>query len=131
MYSRQGSGALVVVGTPIGNLGDLPPRAVDALQGADVIACEDTRHTRKLLTHAGISGPRLVAVHEHNEAESARRVIDWIESGLRVALVTDAGMPGVSDPGERVVAAVVDAGLPVEVVPGPTAAVTALAVSGL
>ena len=125
------SGALVVVGTPIGNLGDLPPRAVEALQGADVIACEDTRHTRKLLTHAGITGPRLVAVHEHNEAESGRRVVDWVAAGQRVALVTDAGMPGVSDPGERVVAAVVEAGLAVEVVPGPTAAMTALVVSGL
>jgi 16S rRNA (cytidine1402-2'-O)-methyltransferase len=121
----------VVVGTPIGNLGDLSPRAVDALRAADVIACEDTRHTRKLLTHAGITGPRLVAVHEHNEAEQAARVVEWVEAGKRVALVSDAGMPAVSDPGQRVVAAVAAAGLPVEVVPGPSAVLAALVASGL
>ena len=125
------AGALVVVGTPIGNLGDLSPRAVAALQDADVVACEDTRHTRKLLTHAGISGPRLVAVHEHNEQEQSARIVEWVASGLRVALVSDAGMPGISDPGERVVSAVAAAGLPTEVVPGPSAVLAALVLSGL
>jgi 16S rRNA (cytidine1402-2'-O)-methyltransferase len=125
------SGVLVVVGTPIGNLGDLSPRAADALRSADVIACEDTRHTRKLLSHEGITGPRLVSVREHNEVEQAARMVAWVQAGKRVALVTDAGMPGISDPGERVVAATVEAGLPLEVVPGPSAVVTALAVSGL
>jgi 16S rRNA (cytidine1402-2'-O)-methyltransferase len=122
---------LVVVGTPIGNLGDLSPRAVEALRTADVICCEDTRHSRKLLTHASITGTRLVAVHEHNEAEQAERVVGWIAAGKRVALVTDAGMPAVSDPGERVVAAVIAADLPVEIVPGPSAVLTALVLSGL
>lgn len=125
------SGALVVVATPIGNLGDLSPRAVAALTDADVIACEDTRRTRALLTAAGIAGKRLVAVHEHNEATQAARLVGLIAAGTRVALVTDAGTPAVSDPGERVVAAVVGAGLPVEVVPGPSALLAALVASGL
>ena len=129
--SGDQNGGLVVVGTPIGNLGDLSPRAVEALRTADVICCEDTRHTRKLLTHASITGPRLVAVHEHNEAEQAERVVDWVRDGKRVALVSDAGMPAVSDPGARVVAAVTDAQLPIEVVPGPSAVLAALVVSGL
>ncbi|MGI8685302.1 MAG: 16S rRNA (cytidine(1402)-2'-O)-methyltransferase [Acidimicrobiales bacterium] len=125
--------ALLVVGTPIGNLGDLTPRASEALAGADVVACEDTRRTRALLSAAGIplAGKRLLAVHEHNEAERAGHIARLIAAGHRVALVTDAGMPAISDPGERVVAAVAAAGLPVEVVPGPSAVVTALAASGL
>ena len=126
-----GPGALVVVGTPIGNLGDLSPRAVDALAGADVVACEDTRRTRALLSAAGVGGRRLMAVHEHNEAQRAAEIVALIGRGTRVALVTDAGMPGISDPGERVVAAVAAARHPVEVVPGPSALVTALVASGL
>lgn len=124
---------LVVVGTPIGNLGDLTPRAREALAEADVVACEDTRRTRTLLSAAGIpmTGRRLLAVHEHNEAEKAGDVVRLITEGRTVALVTDAGMPAISDPGERVVAAVVAAGLPVTVVPGPSALVAALAASGL
>jgi 16S rRNA (cytidine1402-2'-O)-methyltransferase len=121
----------VVVATPIGNLGDLSPRAAEALRSADVIACEDTRRTRKLLTAAGIAGKRLVAVHEHNEAAQSDALVERVRGGERVALVTDAGTPAVSDPGERVVAAVVAAGLPVEVVPGPSALLAALVVSGL
>lgn len=128
---RSPSGALVVVATPIGNLGDLSPRAVEALAAADVVACEDTRHTRKLLTHAGVAGRALVAVHDHNEAAATRSVVERVERGERVALVTDAGTPGIADPGARLVAAVAAAGLAVEVVPGPTAAVAALVVSGL
>jgi len=124
-------GSLVLVGTPIGNLGDLSPRARDCLAEADVICCEDTRHTRKLLTHAGISGVALLALHEHNEAEMAGRVVAQVAGGATVALVTDAGMPGVSDPGERVVAAATAAGLTVTVIPGPSAALAALVGSGL
>jgi 16S rRNA (cytidine1402-2'-O)-methyltransferase len=122
---------LVLVGTPIGNLGDLSPRAVEALRDADVIACEDTRRTRQLLTHEGIrGGRRLRAVHEHNEAREAARVVDEVRAGKTVVYATDAGMPGVSDPGARLVRACRDAGLPVEVVPGPSAAVAALVLSG-
>ena len=127
------SGALAIVGTPIGNLGDLTDRAREALAGADVIACEDTRRTRVLLSAAGISlaGKRLLAVHDQNEAERAADVLALVERGRRVALVSDAGMPGISDPGARVVAAVAGAGLPVAVVPGPSAVLSALALSGL
>jgi 16S rRNA (cytidine1402-2'-O)-methyltransferase len=122
---------LVLVGTPIGNLGDLSPRAVEILGRADVIACEDTRRTRQLLSHAGIANAgRLRAVHEHNEAHEAARIVDEVRAGKLVAYATDAGMPGVSDPGALIVAACRDAGLPVEVVPGPSAALTALALSG-
>ncbi len=126
-----GSPRLVLVGTPIGNLGDLTPRAVQVLTRADVICCEDTRHSRRLLTHAGVRAERLVAVHEHNEQEQAVKVIHWLDEGKVVAVVTDAGLPGISDPGERLVRAAADAGHIVEVVPGPSAAVAGLVVSGL
>jgi 16S rRNA (cytidine1402-2'-O)-methyltransferase len=124
-------GALVVVATPIGNLGDLSPRAVEALGGADAIACEDTRRTRKLLSHAGIRAPRLITVNDHTEAAQVKALLGRLDKGERVAVVTDAGTPGISDPGERLVAAAAAAGLPVEVVPGPSAAIAALVVSGL
>jgi 16S rRNA (cytidine1402-2'-O)-methyltransferase len=125
-------GSLVLVATPIGNLGDLSPRAVEALRKADVIAAEDTRRTRALLTHAEVpSGSRLRAVHGHNERARTAAIVDEVRKGLHVAYVTDAGMPGVSDPGARLVRACVDAGLPVEVIPGPSAALAALVVSGL
>jgi 16S rRNA (cytidine1402-2'-O)-methyltransferase len=125
-------GRLVLIGTPIGNLGDLAPRAVEALRDADLIAAEDTRRTRGLLTHAGVpAGRRLVAVHEHNERARAAELVEQIRHGATVAVVTDAGMPGVSDPGERLVRVCVDAGVAVEVVPGPSAALAGLAVSGL
>ncbi len=114
---------LVLIGTPIGNLGDLSPRVVDVLRSADVIACEDTRRTRKLLAHTGIAAAgRLRAVHAHNEDEQAERVVDEVRAGRTVAYATDAGMPGISDPGARLVRACRAAGLPVEVVPGPSAA---------
>lgn len=122
---------LILVATPIGNLGDLSPRAIEALRSADAIACEDTRHTRKLLSAAAIDGKRLLAVHEHNERNAADGIVELLRRGQTVALVTDAGMPAVSDPGERVVAAVVAAGFDVLCVPGPSAALTALAISGL
>ncbi|MDQ1396175.1 MAG: rRNA (cytidine1402-2-O)-methyltransferase, partial [Acidimicrobiaceae bacterium] len=126
------TGRLTLVATPIGNLGDLSPRAVAALRDADVIACEDTRHTRKLLTYAGVpAGNRLIAVHDQNEAASVRRVLGLLDDDRVVAVVTDAGTPGISDPGERLVRAAAAAGHLVEAVPGPSAAVTALVVSGL
>jgi 16S rRNA (cytidine1402-2'-O)-methyltransferase len=126
-------GTLVLVGTPIGNLADLSPRAVEALAAADVICCEDTRRTGRLLQHAGVArqGRRLLVVNEHTEAEAAPRVVGWLASGQQVVLVSDAGMPGISDPGERLVRAAVAAGHAVEVVPGPSAALAALVVSGL
>ena len=124
-------GALVVVATPIGNLGDLSPRAVEALASVDAIACEDTRRTRKLLSHSGIATPSLLTVNDHTEASQVRAVLERLDHGERVAVVADAGTPGSSDPGERLVAAAVAAGLPVEVVPGPSAAIAALVVSGL
>lgn len=126
------SGALILVGTPIGNLGDLAPRAVEALRDADVIAAEDTRRTRALLSHAGVrAGQRLRAVHAHNERRLAAAIVEEVRGGARVVYATDAGMPGISDPGERLVRACLDAGLAVEIVPGPSALLTGLVVSGL
>lgn len=123
-------GILRVVATPIGNLDDLSPRAARVLAEADVIACEDTRVTRKLLSRAP-SRARLVAYHAANERAATEDLVRRIEAGDRVALVTDAGTPGLSDPGRRLVSACLDAGLRVEVVPGPSAAIAALVVSGL
>ncbi|MDP8975267.1 MAG: 16S rRNA (cytidine(1402)-2'-O)-methyltransferase [Actinomycetota bacterium] len=116
--------------TPIGNLGDLSPRAVETLANADVIVCEDTRRTRKLLSHAGVRAKVLMAVHDFNEASQVRAVVAHLDQGSQVALVTDAGTPGISDPGRRVVAAAWDAGHEVVVVPGPSAAIAALVASG-
>lgn len=123
--------SLVVVGTPIGNLADLSPRASDALAGADVVACEDTRRTGRLLEAAGIPKRRLVVVNDHTEEAMAGELVRRMGAGETVALVTDAGMPAVSDPGSLVVAAAARAGLPISVVPGPSAATAALAASGL
>jgi 16S rRNA (cytidine1402-2'-O)-methyltransferase len=124
------SGALVICATPIGNLEDLTPRVVDALRGADVVACEDTRRTGALLARLGIPA-RLVSLHGHNEASRTPELVDRVARGERVALVSDAGMPLVSDPGSRLVRAVAAAGLPVEILPGPSAVTAALAASGL
>ena len=124
-------GALVIVGTPIGNLGDLSPRAVAALASADVIYCEDTRHSRKLLSHSGITGVLTRSLHEHNEVDRIDEVVAAVVAGRTVALVSDAGMPAVSDPGSRVAAAVASAGLTVTVIPGPSAVLAALVSSGL
>lgn len=125
-------GALVLVATPIGNLGDLSPRAVEALRDADVIAAEDTRVVRRLLTHAGIAaGRRLRAVHARNESAQAQRIVEEVRAGARVVYAGDAGMPGICDPGEVLVRACVEAGLAVEVVPGPSALLAALVLSGL
>jgi 16S rRNA (cytidine1402-2'-O)-methyltransferase len=121
---------LYVVATPIGNLGDITHRALDTLKAADVVAAEDTRNTRGLLTHYGI-GAKLVALHEHNERGAAERVCGWIGEGKSVALVSDAGTPGVSDPGSLVVDAVRAAGFAVVPIPGASALTTALSASGL
>ena len=124
------AGRLVLVGTPIGNLGDLPPRAVEALSHAALICCEDTRRTGRLLQHAGIVGARLAVANEHTEVARVTQVLDVLDAGDDVAVVTDAGTPGISDPGSRLVRAVLDAGHEVTAVPGPAAFVMALVVSG-
>lgn len=122
--------ALYVVATPLGNLGDIGARALEVLRGADAIACEDTRHTRRLLEHFGIRAETF-SLHEHNEAAAAEKLIRLLREGRSVALVSDAGTPAVSDPGARAVAAVRAAGFAVIPVPGPNAAVAALSASGL
>lgn len=124
------AGLLSVVATPIGNLNDLSPRAAAALAEADVIACEDTRVTRKLLTRV-TSRAKLVAYHARNELTRVPELVRRVAAGERVALVTDAGTPGVSDPGRRLVSACLEAGLRVEAVPGPSAVLAALVLSGL
>lgn len=123
--------ALYVVATPLGNLRDITLRALDVLAAADVIAAEDTRNTRHLLTQHGISPQRLLALHQHNERSGADKVIALLREGLRVAFVSDAGTPAVSDPGALLVRAVIDAGLRVIPIPGPSALVAALSASGL
>ena len=125
------TGSLVLVGTPIGNLGDLSPRAVEALGAADLVCCEDTRRTGRLLEHAGLQGVRLRRVDEHTEAAAVTDVLELLAGGASVAVVTDAGMPALTDPGGRLVAASADAGHNVTVVPGPSAGLAALAISGL
>jgi 16S rRNA (cytidine1402-2'-O)-methyltransferase len=123
---------LILVATPIGNLGDLSPRAAQALASADLVCCEDTRRTGRLFQLAGIERQApLLRVDDHTEEARVPEVLDRLGRGERVVVVTDAGTPGVADPGERLVAAAVAAGLPVEVVPGPSAAVAALVASGL
>ena len=129
-HARVMTPALYVVATPLGNLGDITLRALEVLRGADVIACEDTRHTRRLLEHYDIRAT-LFAVHEHNEAAAAEKLLALLALGKRVALVSDAGTPAVSDPGARAVAAVRGAGYPVIPLPGPNAAIAALSASGI
>lgn len=124
------TGALVLVSTPIGNLGDLSPRAVEALRGCALICCEDTRHTGKLLAHAGISGVRLAIANEHTESARLDEVIALLAGGHDVGVVTDAGTPGISDPGARLVEGAIAAGHRVTAVPGPAAFVMALVISG-
>jgi 16S rRNA (cytidine1402-2'-O)-methyltransferase len=121
---------LYLVATPIGNARDITLHALDVLRLADVIACEDTRVTRTLLTLYGISAT-VMACHDHNEATAAARIVAGIAAGQVIAMVSDAGMPAISDPGRRVVRAVVDAGLFVTAIPGPSAVLTALILSGL
>jgi 16S rRNA (cytidine1402-2'-O)-methyltransferase len=121
---------LYVVATPIGNLEDITLRALRVLRQADLIACEDTRHTQKLLNHFEIKTPTQ-SYHEHNEAARAQELVERIAAGESVALVSDAGMPAISDPGERVIRAAVERGLNVVAIPGPSALITALVASGL
>jgi 16S rRNA (cytidine1402-2'-O)-methyltransferase len=128
--SRELEPGLYLVGTPIGNLEDITLRAIRVLKQADIIACEDTRQTQKLLNHYGIE-TRAVSYHEHNEASRAAELIRELEKGLRVAVVSDAGMPGISDPGFRLVSLAVERGVPVFPVPGPAAFLAALVASGL
>ncbi len=122
--------ALVLVSTPIGNLGDLSPRALAALQDADAILCEDTRHTMTLLAAHGLRR-RLIALHDHNEEQRSAGLIAAMQRGEHFALVSDAGAPLIADPGFRLVRAALAAGLPISAIPGPNAALMALALSGL
>jgi 16S rRNA (cytidine1402-2'-O)-methyltransferase len=124
-------GRLVLVGTPIGNLGDLTPRAIETLAAADLVCCEDTRRTGRLLQHAGIRATALKVVNDHTEERAIAEVIERLERGEMVAVVTDAGMPGISDPGERLVAAAAARDQVIEVVPGPAALISGLVASGL
>ena len=121
---------LYVVGTPIGNLGDITLRALDTLRLVDVVAAEDTRHSGNLLRHFQIQKP-LISFHEHNEARRTQELLLQLQDGRNVALITDAGLPGVSDPGLRLVRACVEAGLPYTVIPGPSAVLTGLVGSAL
>ncbi|MPY93736.1 MAG: 16S rRNA (cytidine(1402)-2'-O)-methyltransferase [Acidimicrobiia bacterium] len=127
----RANGRLVLVATPIGNLGDLSPRAAEELARADLVCCEDTRRTGRLLQHAGVTARQLLSVNDHTEAARIGEVLRRLGRGERVALATDAGMPGISDPGERMVRAAAAEGFTVEVVPGPSALVAGLVVSGL
>jgi 16S rRNA (cytidine1402-2'-O)-methyltransferase len=121
---------LYLVGTPIGNLGDITLRAIRVLRSADRIACEDTRQTQKLLNHFGITTPT-ISCHEHNEAERIPEFLAAMQKGARIAIVSDAGMPGISDPGMHLAAAAIQAGISVHPIPGANAAVSALVASGL
>jgi 16S rRNA (cytidine1402-2'-O)-methyltransferase len=125
----ESPGTLTLVATPIGNLGDMTYRAVDVLKSVDVILCEDTRHSRRLLDHYAISKP-LLSYHDHNEAHATPAIIERLQRGENVALVTDAGTPGISDPGFYLVRAALDARIPVTMVPGATAVLPALVLSG-
>lgn len=127
-------GRLSVVGTPIGNLSDLTPRAAEVLAAVDAVVCEDTRRTGRLLAHLGArtdGRPALVVANEHTEVPRLGEILDRLAAGEHLALVTDAGMPTISDPGRHVVALAAEHGYPIEVVPGPTAVSSALALSGL
>lgn len=126
-----GGGTLWLVASPIGNLGDLPPRAIEVLGGAGLVCCEDTRRTGRLLQHAGVHAERLAVTNEHTEYHRIAEVLAVLGDGRDVAVVTDAGSPGISDPGERLVRAALDAGHTVAAVPGPAAVVVALTISGL
>jgi 16S rRNA (cytidine1402-2'-O)-methyltransferase len=124
-------GALVVCPTPIGNVEDLTPRVRQALEQADIVACEDTRRSGRLFERLGIKAPRLVSYHEHNEDQRSLQLAQRIERGDKVALISDAGMPAISDPGYRLIRTCIDRSLDVEVLPGPSSVLVALVASGL
>lgn len=126
---KPAPGVLTIVATPIGNLADSSPRSIDALRAADLIACEDTRTSRTLLAHHGVSTP-VVALHEHNEKTQAKKLLAMLQEGKRIALISDAGTPGVSDPGALLVEAAHQAGIRVEPLPGPSAAIAAWSAAG-
>ena len=129
---RQDPGSILLVATPIGDVRDASPRVVAALEGADIVAAEDTRRALALASRLGIKlGGRLIALHDHNEAEKAAGIVESARGGARVVFVSDAGMPTVSDPGFRLACAAIDAGVPLSVLPGPSAPLVALALSGL
>ena len=125
------SGSLVLIATPIGNMGDLSQRALDALATCDALCCEDTRRTGLMMNNLGLSGKTYIIVNEHTEHDATNEVIERLLAGETVGLVTDAGTPGISDPGERLVRAAIDKSIPVTAIPGPAAVVMALVVSGL
>ncbi|MEY4401414.1 MAG: rRNA ((1402)-2-O)-methyltransferase [Actinomycetota bacterium] len=125
------TGQLVLVATPIGNLQDITERAIETLRKADVICCEDTRHSSKLLQRIGVSEKPLLIVNEHTEHDSREKIAAMVAAGKTVALITDAGSPGISDPGERIVRTIIDSGGSVSATPGPSAAIMAVTLSGL
>jgi len=129
--ATDATGKLYVVGTPIGNLGDITLRAIDTLKTVDRVLAEDTRRTRTLLNHLGITGKPLASIEAHVSVERLRGLLEFLRLGERLALVTDAGMPGVSDPGAKFVTLVREAGFGIEVIPGPSAVTAAIALSGL
>ncbi|MDD3790342.1 MAG: 16S rRNA (cytidine(1402)-2'-O)-methyltransferase [Sphaerochaetaceae bacterium] len=124
-------GTLYMVASPIGNLGDITLRAIETLKEVDVVACEDTRHTLRLLNHLSISGKRLIATHAHNEEESAKGIVKLLEEGNNIAYLSDAGTPGISDPGAKVVALARQMGFKVVPIPGPSALAALISVAGL
>lgn len=130
-HDEQAPGTLWLIAVPIGNLEDITLRALRLLRSVSLIACEDTRTTRQLLKLLDVSPPKLISCHEHNEMARSREIIDLLESGKDVALVSDAGTPSVSDPGYRVVSQVIEANFAVSPIPGPCAAISALCASGL
>ncbi len=125
------SGQLILVATPIGNLGDISERMKQVLEQADLIACEDSRHSGRLVKHMGITSPKYIVVNDHTERDACNGIVEAIMGGKTVALITDAGTPGISDPGSVVVQAVIAAGLSVTAVPGPAALIMALIISGI
>ena len=125
------SGQLILVATPIGNLGDISERMKQVLEQADLIACEDSRHSGRLVKHMGITSPKYIVVNDHTERDACNGIVEAIMGGKTIALITDAGTPGISDPGSVVVQAVIAAGLSVTAVPGPAALIMALIISGI
>ncbi|SMP11075.1 16S rRNA (cytidine1402-2'-O)-methyltransferase [Desulfurobacterium pacificum] len=130
MYSGERLGTLYVVATPIGNLEDITLRALNVLKDVDIIACEDTRQTKKLLTHYGIGGKKLVPYHEHNEEQQSEKLLSFLVEGKSIALVSDSGTPCISDPGYRLVKKAREAGIKVVPIPGASAVIAALSASG-